>query len=315
MAEQTNTNLLIDIAQDFYINQLTIADISTKYQVSRYMISKYLDEALAQNIVSISIRSPFARNQELERQLAAVNPGHHFYVLANAEQSNNDADRFYSFAAQTVQNLINPLKIIGLSWGDTVYNVIEHFKPTVKEQLIFTQFMGENGKYNSLAGSMRMVQKAANKYNSHYSTLNAPLYIINDQVRQLLSLEPAIQPTLTTARQMDLILTTLGTIESLESIPSWQESLVALFPNLNRKEVAGFLYGRPFNHAGQFLINPIADKTFGLAIDSILQVPIRVAVVNNKFKSHALAAALRGNFLTDLVLDEPTATKILAIHN
>jgi len=312
MAEQTNTDLLINIAQDFYINQLTIADISTKYQVSRYKISKYLDEALTKNIVSITIRSPFARNQELEKQLGVSYPGHHFYVLANTEKNSNDADRFYAFAAQNVQSLIEPLKIIGLSWGDTVYNVIERFKPTTKEQLIFTQFMGENGKYNSLAGSMRMVQKAANKYNSQYSTLNAPLYILNDQVRQLLALEPAIQPTLTTAHQMDLILTTLGTMESLESIPSWHDSLAALFPNIKAKQVVGLLYGRPFDQDGHFLIDSSADKTFGISIDDILKVPIRVAVVNNKFKSYAVAAALRGNFLTDVILDEPTATKILA---
>lgn len=86
MAEQTNTDLLINIAQDFYINQLTIADISTKYQVSRYKISKYLDEALAKNIVSITIRSPFARSQELEKQLSISYPSHRFYVLANTEK-------------------------------------------------------------------------------------------------------------------------------------------------------------------------------------------------------------------------------------
>lgn len=313
MATNTNPELLINIAQDFYLNHLTIADISSKYAISRYKISKYLDEAYAEKIVSITIRSPFNRNLELENQLSQTYPGHHFYVLASPEADANDSHRFYEFAAQQVQKLIEPLKIVGLSWGDTVYNVIDQFKPITKEHLTFTQFVGENGKYNSLAGSMRMVQKAANKYNSRYLTINAPLYLLNDQTRQALRQEPAIAPTLRAAQQIDLILTGLGTLESVESIDSWHQSFTALFPDVQPQAIAGLLYGRPFDRTGHFLNTVSTDKTFGLSIEAILKVATRVAVVNNKFKSTALAAALTGQFLTDLILDEPTAAKVLAL--
>lgn len=44
MSQLTNDQLA-NIAHDFYISKLNIAEISSKYQLSRYLIGKALDEA------------------------------------------------------------------------------------------------------------------------------------------------------------------------------------------------------------------------------------------------------------------------------
>lgn len=312
MAQEKSTSLLVDLAQDYYLNHLNLGDISKKYNISRYKISKYLSEAVDKKIVTINISSPFSRSHDLENKLNSIFPNPNFYVLKNTEDIAHENDRFYSFAAKYLQDLIDGKKIIGLTWGDTIYHVIDSFQSTAKDNMVFTQFIGENGKHNSLAGTMRMVQKVATRYNGKYLTIDAPLYIMNKDVRRLLALEPAIQPTLATAQQLDLIFTSVGTVDSINSIDSWHDSKKVLFPNVNSDSIAALVYGRPINKDGKLLIDESNDKVFGISFKKVLHVPSRVAIVNDKFKSSALKAALLGNYFTDVILNEPTANKILA---
>ncbi|APU71938.1 sugar-binding transcriptional regulator [Companilactobacillus crustorum] len=312
MAQEESISLLVDLAQDYYLNHLNLGDISKKYNISRYKISKYLSEAVDKKIVTINISSPFSRSHDLENKLNSIFPNPNFYVLKNTEDIAHENDRFYSFAAKYLQDLIDGKKIIGLTWGDTIYHVIDSFQSTAKDNMVFTQFIGENGKHNSLAGTMRMVQKVATRYNGKYLTIDAPLYIMNKDVRRLLALEPAIQPTLATAQQLDLIFTSVGTVDSINSIDSWHDSKKVLFPNVNSDSIAALVYGRPINKDGKLLIDESNDKVFGISFKKVLHVPSRVAIVNDKFKSSALKAALLGNYFTDVILNEPTANKILA---
>jgi len=312
MSQEENTALLVDLAQDYYLNHLNLGDISKKYNISRYKISKYLSEAIDKKIVTINISSPFSRSSDLEKKLKRNFPNPNFYVLKNTEDIAHENDRFYSFAAKYLQDLIEGKKIIGLTWGDTIYHVIDAFQTTAKDNMVFTQFIGENGKHNSLAGTMRMVQKVATRYNGKYLTIDAPLYITNKDVRRLLSLEPAIQPTLATAQQLDLIFTSVGTLDSINSINSWYNSKDILFPGVNSNSIAALVYGRPIDKEGNLLICEEDDKVFGISFKKVLEVPTRVAIVNDKFKSSALDAALQGNYFTDVILNEPTATKLLA---
>lgn len=312
MAQEENTPLLVDLAQDYYLNHLNLGEISKKYNISRYKISKYLTEAVDKKIVTINISSPFSRSTDLESRLNKAFPNANFYVLKNTEDIAHENDRFYSFAAKYLQDLIDGKKIIGLTWGDTIYHVIDSFHTSAKDNMVFTQFIGENGKHNSLAGTMRMVQKVATRYNGKYLTIDAPLYIVNKELRRLLALEPAIQPTLATAQQLDLIFTSVGTLDSINSIDAWDSSKNILFPKVNPNSIAALVYGRPIDKEGRLLVDEEDDKVFGISFKKILSVPTKVAIVNDKFKSQALNASLQGNYFTDVILNEPTANKVLA---
>ncbi|MFU0770190.1 MAG: hypothetical protein ACFWUH_01310 [Limosilactobacillus fermentum] len=64
-----HNQLLATLAQDYYLSKMAISDISKKYHLSRYLIMKYLDEALVSGIVSINIHTDYDRNAKLERTL------------------------------------------------------------------------------------------------------------------------------------------------------------------------------------------------------------------------------------------------------
>ena len=55
MAQLTD-QVLAGIAHDFYLSKLNIGEISQKYDLSRYLITKALEEAENRGIVKIQIK-------------------------------------------------------------------------------------------------------------------------------------------------------------------------------------------------------------------------------------------------------------------
>ncbi|MHA5213973.1 sugar-binding transcriptional regulator [Oenococcus oeni] len=301
---------IANISHDYYLTKLSIGEISEKYKLSRYLISRYLDDALEQGLVKITINAPQERNFELEKKFRQLFTIKNIFIIKDSENPSLKNENVIAFAAKHIQSLIENSQVVGMAWGDTVYRVIDAFSAKVKEDLVFTQFIGENMKYKSAAGSGRMVEKAAAKYSAQFVTIAGPLYIVNNQAHELLKKEPSFNRAGNLIKKLDLIFCGIGTLSSIESIPAWNENKSIIFPGVNFKNVAGMLYGRPYNIDGQFL-NLADDKVFGSNIKSILSVPRRIAFTNSKFKARAMLGALRGRLLTDIIIDESIAQRIL----
>ncbi|MGO3522469.1 sugar-binding transcriptional regulator [Leuconostoc mesenteroides] len=303
--------ILSQIAEDYYLNKLPFGDISKKYNISRYLVNKYLNEAVKVGIVKIEITENSHRNPQIEHILCDKFKDINFYVVQDDINNITTSEHLANFAATYVDEVLQGNnKILGLTWGETIYTMIDSLKNRPLERVKFTQFLGENMKYNSTAGSMRMVERAAKKVSGEFLTLPAPLYILNDSVRNGLYSEPSLQNTIAVADNMDALITGVGTILSLDSIPIWKQNLNAIFSTVNTQEIAGLIYGRPYDINGRFL-NLEADKVLGLRIDQILKVPKRICLVRGKSKYKPVIGAIKGKLITDVIMTEGMAYKIL----
>lgn len=307
----TDPNLLAQISEDYYLNKLSFGEISTKYDVSRYLINKYLTEAVKTGVVKIEIATSANRNSQLEQVFKEKFPNTNCYIIQDDTTTSATEDLISNYAANlVVKHLENGPHIVGMTWGDTMYSLIDAITSNPLDQIKFTQFVGENMKYNSTAGSVRIVERAAKKVAGEFLTLPAPLYLADDAVRNGLHEAVSIKQTIDLAKQMDTVLTGMGTIASLESIAIWNQNINRLFPNVKLGEVAGMIYGRPYDINGNIL-NVGSDKVVGLDMNSILATPKRIGVVRSKAKSKAALGALRGGFVTDLVMSESLAYRII----
>lgn len=303
--------LLTAIAQDYYLSGMTISALANKYHVSRYYIEKYIDEAQQVGLVKITIAAPTQRLAHLESRLRQAFPTSQTFVIKDATNPTETTEHVISYAAQQIQNMIADCRTTGLAWGGTIYDVIQHFSAANQPELVFTQFMGENMKYNSRAGSTQMVEMAANKFGAAYHTLVGPLYVFNPAVRRGLAKEPANRPAMTAAHHMDMTITGIGTMASIDSIPAWHDQRTAIVPAPMLNAVAGVLFVRPYTIQGHF-IAPEKTPIFGVSLPSILAVPHRVGIVTSKFKTDATLGALRGGLLTDIFMSESVANRIIA---
>src|SRR5699024_2534194 len=121
---------LIKIAVMYYDEGMTQAQIAKEMNVSRSLISKYLNDARQQGLIEVFINSKSLYATKLERQLEKKYKLKNAVVVDTYNLNNYDEEKAVSHvAAKYLQNFIlnNEINSIGFSWGKTLRNMVDHF--------------------------------------------------------------------------------------------------------------------------------------------------------------------------------------------
>ncbi|MFT8709507.1 MAG: sugar-binding domain-containing protein, partial [Sporolactobacillus sp.] len=291
-------------------NNLTQTEIAEKFNTTRFKISKMLQEAIELKIVEITINHTDRRIPSLEKKIKSLFNLKQIIVLRTVHADTSDAEQIVAkSAAGFVESLLTQGSVVGLTWGATLYQTIQHINPPHRVPITIVQPFGTAGKRDVTIDTPDLIRRLAEKYDSRYLFLYAPLYIMSNQIRENLRLEPVINETMITLENIDVLLTGIGTPDSIFSTFLWKNYL-SQDESLNNIAV-GALYGRLFDQNGRILSTDVNDKVFGLDVSAIKKIKDRVAVVTNRFKAHAVIGALRGELINTLITDELTAVKII----
>lgn len=303
---EDKTLLLSNLCKDYYLENHTIHDISQKYNLSRYKILKFLDEAKELGIVRIDVKEQFERHSELEGKLESFFPTH-FFVLKEDSSFIEHESIFWKFCAFYIQQHISQDKIINLSFGDSLFKTVEQFTPSYEGEHTFVPFLGDNQRLNNISNPSFIAYQCSKIYHAKYLKLSCPLYTSNAHLKEEWLKEPCFANTLSLAKKADSLLTGLATPAAIEAVPIWDKDKEALFPHL--EEAAGFIFGRPYTIQGKFIVDN--DPVLGLDLSDIANIPNIYAICNHKFKARSMIGALRTGLLTHVLLNESTAAKII----
>ena len=91
-------------------------------------------------------------------------------------------------------------------------------------------------------------------------------------------------------------------------------SEVFTFAGIDKMVQSGALaviLGRFLDADGKEMTGPTHDRMLGLSLDELRDIPQRICLAGGLDKTNAILAALRGGFVTDLVIDLPTAEALM----
>ncbi|GAA3629694.1 DNA-binding transcriptional regulator [Lactobacillus hamsteri] len=309
MTQLTNEDLA-NIAHDFYLNKFNIGDISKKYNLSRYLITKALNEAEKNGIVKISINCGVKRREDLERNFKNLFRLKEAIILSDLETTNQDNEAIVTYAANQVQAYIKSSKNVGITWGTLLRDIINNFNEEKRPDLAFVQLLGQ--PINSDLRKNSLVQIAAKKYGAIHFGLPAPLYVLHPNFLKDIQNEPFYKTLDDYYQKLDLIISGLGTFDSFTVNKYMEQNYKEnIFKNIDTNQIVGMIYGRPYDINGNFLGN-FDNRTCGITLKEIKNIPIRFTIVKNRFKTQALLGALRSGIITHLVTNESIAKRILA---
>ncbi|CCI85625.1 ArsR family transcriptional regulator [Lactobacillus pasteurii DSM 23907 = CRBIP 24.76] len=308
---QLSNEDLANIAHDYYLSKLNIADISQKYNLSRYLIAKALEDAEKSGIVKINIYHGTRRNGELERIFQDEFGLKEAIILNNLDTASQDNDALVEQASKQIQSYIKNSHNVGMTWGALMHDIINHFNNDEREDLNFIQILGQ--AIRSDKQKNQLVQLAADKFAAESKFLPAPLYVVNPDYIKVMKQEPFYQSLEADFHDLDLIFASVGTMESLR-VNSFIEKYYwnTLFKDIDDSKLVGTLFGRPYDIEGN-IIDGIDQYICGISMEDIMNTPTRFLVVKNRFKAKALVGALRTGTITHLVTNEAIAQKALKI--
>jgi DNA-binding transcriptional regulator LsrR (DeoR family) len=314
-SKQEHLSLLAEVAMLYYEKRMKQSEIAAILDVSSSTVSRFLDEALREKIVEITINYPWQSSIELSARLEER------FHLETARvliaDYKDDAQMLEGLGALASRYLISVLREdtkIGVSGGNTVYHTIRTLQIEPSAQRGIIQLGGVGNAEDSPLNAAGLVQLLAEAIGGVCHYLYVPMIVESNTVRNALMLEPHVRDTLELAEQADITLISIGAPgPELGQLNPAYPSAPASVDKLEPGYIVGAINGQVFDVNGTVLDVDINKRVIGLELNSLIENKRVVAVAGGEPKALAILGALRGGFVDVMITDEKAARMILEV--
>jgi deoxyribonucleoside regulator len=303
---------ILKICYLYYREERTQEEISELVGYSRFKISRILKEARKRGLVVISINDPGVDLAETEMALARKFDLTQAVVVRTNEFSGRPViDQVGEAAARYLRDVVGRHRIMGVTWGLTVYHVASSLEPLDAANLSLVQIGGGLGTIEGSDNNM-LTMMFAQKLGAKAYIIPAPVIVRNRAIRDTLFKEKKIQETLAMAKKADLVLFGVGMI-GIEGL-LWKSGFLNRSDASKLKEsgAVGAICGRFFDARGRQCWHELDDRTIGLNLDELRNIRHKICVATGEEKMEGVLGALRGKLVDVLVTDEEMAGDLLS---
>ncbi len=313
MADQNPTALMTSVARMYYLDRLGQTEIADICGVSRSTVSRLLTGARDRGIVRISVDDFDPRDRNLEQQLANRFGLAYAIVIREIGGPSPSVRRAVGyFAAPDLAEIIARKGMVGVAGGRTLAELVHHIEdrahgvgPT------FVQILGAIGSSPSRIDASEQCRSLARRFNGAFRTLNTPAYAQSHRARDLFLSHQEIQSVWALFPAIDQALVGLGTLQE----SAFFERGVLDEPTAARIRASGAvgeICGRFFDERGYECATEFSDRVISIGLDTLRDCPDVTAVLSGPARSHALKAAIRGDIVKSIVIDQAGARALLA---
>jgi len=308
---------LIDIARMYYIDSLSQQEIARHFNISRPSVSGLLKRCREEKIVDIRIQdSEKSQIKSLEERLKScfsvdsvtVVPTGNDMVATLAEAGRRTSELLMSKIRDRVS--------IGLSWGSSLYHVVEALQSRRTTGIEVIQLAGSLGLKNPAYDGFELTRQLAKKLNGSCRLIQAPVIVRTPELRELLLQEHPIKETMKYMSSLNLALVGLSS-DQPENSSMVREGFI------ERKEAdfilseggIGHICGLHYDKNGVFLDIQQNRRVVGISQNELKSIPDVVGIACGTGKAEAILGALRGRLVNSLITDEETALKIINLSS
>jgi len=311
---EARRDLLIRVAKLYYYEGLSQGEIAGKIGVSRSNVSKMLQACKDRQIVEIRIDETSSTGLYLESELGrrlGLAPVTVVHSFADPEETKQHLGRA---AARCLEGRLEDGLCLGISWGSSLYRLVEAFSPPRLYRVDVVQLMGGLGARDLSMDGTNLAYRLCGKLNGQCHIVPAPLVVRRKSVRDSLLSEPDIRRTLQLAPKADLAFVGIGS-----SYPGANALVRSGY--LSRKEsdqllragVVGNVLGRQIDVHGNLCLVELNGRIVGLDPAELRKIPVVVGVAAGAPKAEAILGAIRGKYINALVTDEAAGLGILSL--
>jgi deoxyribonucleoside regulator len=307
--------LLAEVAQHYYLEDLTQEQIARSLGVSRSQVSRMLKEAREQGIVEIRVHHPLRTVPELQRALRTALPLQDCLVLAAAEDAGATtvASQLGALTARYLDDRIDDECVIGVGWGSTVYHVVTSGYLHRRRGVSVVQMMGSVGGATPDIDGGQVASRLGQALGAKVFYLQAPMVVTDAAVRAGLLRDPHIRQTLEMARRADVLLVSVGAVTEASGLYRAGYLNALDLEYIRGQGGVGDICGAYFQQDGSPCSFELKERTVAVDGDVMRRVPLRVGAGWGKAKALPSIGAIRAELINVLVTDEECARHALAI--
>ncbi len=302
----------LQVANLYYYQGLTTEQIAKEMSFSRPKVSRLLGHARSSGMVEIRIVNTRMALSPLEGAIAERFGLARVHVVPAEELLGEVVwlERVARYAANYLASLLQPGMTLGVAWGTTVSEIGNNLVPKRIPDLRIVQLNGSGNPFtpdNRYAASV--LQAYANSFGAQVTLFPVPSFFDYRETKEAMWRERSVRHIIDLQQRADLYLYSIGAVDA--GVPSHVYSQGYLeqrdFDELVDQNVVGDLATVFFRGDGSYDDIPLNRRASGPALSLYRDAERALCVVSGIAKVRGLYAALEAHYMTELIVDEPTA--------
>lgn len=298
----------------YYVENLNQAEIAKQMGISAAKVNRLLKAARQEGMVEIKIHLPFHNLIDLEARLCKVSSLKEVIVTPSIGDSvGEELTLLAQTAAEYVENRLVLKDRICIGGGGTISQVVDHLGKRKFPGLRVYPMIGGVQRYPNMdvnGHATRMAQRLGGEAIQFYAPAFAETSAERDTYFSLTDIIRALEQ----ARSCRVALFGIGSLRMGASIIQYCSLPYRQLAQLvEQRGGVGEVLGYVFDENGKDCIPELSRLVIGISLDDILKIPVRIGVAAGSLKAPAIAAAIKGGYFTNLILDEAAAEKVLGL--
>jgi deoxyribonucleoside regulator len=308
----------IRVARMYFYQDMKMDAIATELNISRSTVSRLLSFARQKGLVNIHIVDPIEQPRQIEKKI--INRFNlkvaHVVPVSDIAGEAEWLERVAQYTANHLNKIFDSNMILGIAWGTTLSAVSKHLLPKTTHDSHVVQLNGAgNTQTMGISYASEIIMRFARNFRARADLFPVPTFFDYADTKKALWKEGSIKRLLDLHQKTDLLLYSIGAVNA--GIPSHVYSGGYLeksdYLELGKQKIAGDIATVFFREDGSFDNIPLNDRASGPNLE-LFQRKYGVCVVSGLAKVKGLYAALKGNLMKELIVDEPTARLLVETY-
>ncbi|WP_428649548.1 sugar-binding transcriptional regulator [Roseibium sp.] len=289
------------------------SEIADLLNLSTSKVNRLITQGRKQGMVKIDIENPFQRLTDLEKELEASALLSKALVTSSVPGSPGTTLKQVGLAA--ANHLVETIRdgdVIAITGGKAVGAVVQNLETDRTFDVTVVPLTGGvQGKYYTDVN--HLATQLADRLGGNATLVHAPLFAESREQRDMLMEVGSIRQVFDIARKANVALVGVGSIQT----PGSSYYDLHPMPEADRKMLTGSGVAAEFlahlirqnGTVADFALN---SRLVALRPDELKQCSRVIGVTSGEEKVEPIQAVLNGNYLNSLILDEDTASAVLA---
>jgi deoxyribonucleoside regulator len=308
---------VLGAATMYYLQDMKMEVIARQLHTSRSTVSRLLKRARDTGLVEIRLRAASSRAPGLGQSIGATFGVETFVVPVPDTAAHIDRlEQVARTSAKLLASWFDSNMVMGIAWGTTLAVVSRHLthKPTRGSAVV--QLNGAaNDRTSGVDYTSHLISSFGSAFDAAVHYFPVPAFFDFPETKAAMWRERSVRRVLEVQGRADIALFSVGAIAG--AIPSHVYAAGYLEDDdvrtLHTEGVVGDVCSVFLRADGSYRDVALNARATGPTPEELHRVPRRVCVVAGDNKVVPLLAALRSGIVTDLVVDEVTALRLLSL--
>lgn len=319
-----STCIILKAAYLYYIKGLSQNKIADRLQISITTVSRLIKRAKDEKIIEFVIKDPYIECIHLEEKLKETFGLKDVIIAPDPEESSVENTKFKLEnrkklvaleGARYLQRIIKEEDILGISWGSTMYYLINYLNPCQKVDATFVTLHGSISCCESELDVRTLVLRMSKAFSGKNYHILAEGLMSNKIIADSLKKEKSIAKVFNMFDKVNISVSGIGSFyPDLDSKLSKKEYLSeGELERLKNKNVVGDIALRFFDENGEECITDLKDRTISIDFEKFKNIESKIVLVSDESKAYTVLSALKGNLIDVLITDYSFGNSIMKL--